>query len=139
MKDIVSHTGKVVSVSDTHIFVKIERSSACAGCKNKGVCHIGESKDEIIPIKTAEANTYSSDEEVEVLMHASLGMKAALYAYLLPLILLFAAFLTARFFTSSEIIQVLCALVPVIAYYIILYKMRNRLEKTFQFYVEKKL
>ena len=138
MKDTVSHTGKVVSVSDTHVFVQIERGSACGGCKNKGFCHVGKEENQILSIPTADANHYSADEEVQILMRTSLGMRALLYAYILPLIFLLIAFLTSRHVTSSEIVQIVCALIPVIAYYFILYKMRNRLEKTFQFYVEKK-
>ena len=137
MKDVVSHAGKVVSVSDTHVFVKVERGSACLGCKNKSACQIGDAKDEIMSIKTAEASSFSADEEVQVLMRTSLGMRAVLYAYLLPLVVLLAAFLAIRQFTSSEIVQVLGAFVLVAAYYFVLYKLRGRLEKRFQFFVGK--
>jgi len=137
MKNLVSHTGKVVSVSDTHVFVKIERGSACSGCKNKGACQMGENQEQIIPIKTADTSNYFANEDVHIFMRTSLGMRAVVYAYLLPFVFLLVAFLVARLFTSSEIIQVLCAFVSVIVYYVILYKMRNGLEKTFQFYVEK--
>ena len=137
MNEVVSHNGKVVSVSDTHVVVQIERGSACKGCVNKNICKIGDSNDHLISIKTADAKTYSLNEDVRILMRTSLGMRAVLYAYVLPFVLLLAMFLTARQFTSSEIIQVLCAFLPVIAYYIILYKIRNKMEKTFQFFLEK--
>ena len=137
MENVVSHIGKIVSLSTTHIFVKINREGACAGCKNKTSCQINQSEEPIIPVQTDEANTYSVDEEVQVIMKTSLGLKAVVYAYLLPLVFLLATFLIVSHFISSEITQILLAFVPVIAYYIILYKMRDRLEKTFQFFVSK--
>ena len=138
MKNVVSHTGKVVSVSPTQVFVQVERNSACSGCKSKGACRIGDAKDEIIPIKTADANRYYPEEEVEVVMRTSLGMKAVWYAYILPLVFLLAVLLTVRQFTSSELAQILSAFLPVIVYYIVLYKIRDKMEQAFQFYVRKK-
>ena len=137
MENTVSHNGKIVSVSAAHVFVKIERGDACGECKNKQFCHIGKSGDPIISIQTDDANTYSIDEEVRVIMRASLGFRAVVYAYLLPLVFLLTTFIVVSQFISSEIVQVLLALIPVVAYYIILYKIRDRLEKTFKFHVSK--
>ena len=138
MKNADSHTGKVVLVSDTHVFVKVERGSACLGCKNKSSCQTGGAKDQVMSIKTTDANSFFADEDVEVLMRNSMGMKAVVYAYLLPFLTLLAAFLGIRQFTSSEIVQVLGAFALVAVYYFILYKMRSRLESNFQFFVRKK-
>jgi len=137
MKNVVSHTGKVVSVSDTHVFVQIERGGACAGCKSRQACQMGKSENPVIAIQTLAANTYSIDEEVYVIMKTVLGLKAVLYAYVLPFVFLVAAFIVVRQFTSSEIVQVLLALLPVIVYYIILYTLRDRIESSFQFFIEK--
>ena len=136
MNDVVAHKGKVISASDTHVFVQIERGGACSGCKNKQSCQIIGSKDQIISVKTDKANTYFPDEDVQVLMRTSLGMRAVLYAYVLPFVFLLATFLTVRQFISSEIVQILCAFIPVVAYYFILYKVRNKLEQTFEFFLE---
>jgi sigma-E factor negative regulatory protein RseC len=137
MKNLISHSGKVVSVSDTHVFVQVERNSACSGCKNKGACRIGDAKNEIISVKTADANTYSANEVVEVLMRTSLGLKAVLYAYVFPFIFLLTVLLTVRQFISSEILQVLFAFIPVIVYYIVLYHLHGKIEQSFQFNVKK--
>ena len=138
MENVVSHNGKIVSVSDTHVFVKINREGACEGCKNVKSCQINKSEDTIITVYTEQANVYCVDEEVLVIMKTSLGLKAVVYAYLLPLVFLLATFLIVSQFIHSEIIQILLAFIPVIVYYIILYIIRDRLEKTFQFFVAKK-
>ncbi len=137
MKEVVSHKGKVVSVSDTNVFVKIERGGSCVGCKNKGSCQMGESEEQIISVRTDEAKAYFAGEDVNVLMRASLGLKAVLYAYIIPLVFLLITFIVVRQFITSELIQILLAFIPVVVYYVILYKMRDKMDKTFQFYISK--
>jgi sigma-E factor negative regulatory protein RseC len=137
MENVIGHKGVVISVSETEVYVKIERSESCGGCKNKASCRMGKEDEQIIPIETKEANTYSAGEEVNISMKTSLGLKATLYAYLLPLALLLIVFITVYQFTSSELIQILFAFFAVILYYFLLYKMRHRMKKTFQFFISK--
>ncbi|MDR0606065.1 MAG: SoxR reducing system RseC family protein [Bacteroidales bacterium] len=134
---LIEQKGKVIAVSATEVSVKIERGEACAGCKNKASCQMGKSEEQIIIVGTKQANTYSIGEKVNVSMKTSLGLKAVLYAYVLPLVFLLVAFGIAYQFVASELMQIGIALLPVIVYYLILYKMRYKTEKTFQFYVSK--
>ncbi|MDR2409988.1 MAG: SoxR reducing system RseC family protein [Bacteroidales bacterium] len=136
-KHLIEQKGKVIAVSETEVSVKIERGEACAGCKNKASCQMGKAEEQIITVATKQANTYSVGEEVNISMKTSLGLKAVLYAYVLPLVLLLVAFVMAYQFIASELMQIVIALLPVIVYYIILYRMRYRMEKTFQFYISK--
>jgi sigma-E factor negative regulatory protein RseC len=137
MKHFVGHKGKVVSVSETGIDVKIERNEACSGCKNKTSCQMGKVDEQIISVKTKQKNIYSLGEEVLISMKTSLGLKAVLYAYVLPFLLLLIAFVIAYRFIVSEVLQIIFALIPVFVYYTILYKIRHRMEKTFQVYISK--
>ena len=137
MGEVVKHQGKVISVSQDEVVVKIERGGACSGCSNKKACQFGESEDHIVAIKTYDAPSYSEGEDISVSMRGSLGLKAVLYAYMLPLLLLMASFIILRLFIDSEPLQILFALIPVVIYYIVLYKLRDKLHKTFNFYISK--
>ena len=137
MGEVVNHTGKVVSVSQEEVVVQIERGGACSGCSNKKACQFGEAKDHIVAIKTQSAASYTEGEEILVSMKGSLGLKAVLYAYLLPLLLLVTTLIVFRLFIDSEALQILFALIPVVVYYLTLYKVRNRLEKKFNFHISK--
>ena len=137
MGEVVYHPGKVISVSEGEVLVKIERGGACSGCSNKTACQFGDSSEHIIPIKTPYASSYTEGEDVSVSIKGSLGLKAVLYAYMLPLILLLAAFMVLRLFIASELLQISLAVIPVVMYYIGLYKLRNKLDKTFNFQISK--
>ena len=137
MGEVVYHPGKVISVSQGEVLVKIERGGACSGCSNKTACQFGDSKEHIITIKTPYASSYTEEEDVSVSIRGSLGLKAVLYAYMLPLILLLAAFMVFRLFFASELLQISLAVIPVVIYYLCLYRLRNKLDKTFNFQISK--
>jgi sigma-E factor negative regulatory protein RseC len=137
MEHLVYHKGTVISVLGTEVCVKIEHTEACGGCANKNSCRMGKPDEQIITVKTRDARNYCKGEKVNISMKTSLGLKAVLYAYILPLVFLLAAFVIAHHFIASEPVQIILALFPVIVYYIILYKIRHKMEKTFQFYISK--
>ncbi|MDR1182674.1 MAG: SoxR reducing system RseC family protein [Bacteroidales bacterium] len=137
MENVVCHKGTVISVSETEVCVKIERTEACGGCANKTSCRMGKQDEQTVTVQTKDAETYCMGEEVNISMKTSLGLKAVLYAYILPLVFLLVAFAIAHHFIASEPLQIILALFPVIVYYTILYRMRRRMEKTFQFYISK--
>ena len=137
MGEVVNHPGKVIFVSQEEVLVKIERGGACSGCSNKKACQFGESEDHIVTVKTHNASSYTAGEDILVSMKGSLGLKAVLYAYMLPLLLLLTAFIVLRLFIDSEPLQILFALIPVVIYYVVLYKLRNKLDKKFNFYISK--
>jgi sigma-E factor negative regulatory protein RseC len=137
MGNVICHKGTVISVLETEVRIKIERGQACGGCASKESCRMGKSDEQILSIKTKDAKNYRTGEEVNVSMKTSLGLKAVLYAYLFPLVLLLIAFTIVHHFIDSEPVQILLSLLPVILYYLILYRIQNRMEKTFQFHISK--
>ena len=139
MGEVVNHPGKVISVSQEEVLIKVERGGACSGCSNKKACQFGESEDHIVAVKTNDASSYCEGEDVSVSLKGSLGLKAVLYAYMLPLLLLMTAFIVLRLFIDSELLQILFALIPIVIYYFALYKLRNKLDKKFNFHISKQV
>ena len=137
MKEVVNHAGKVVSVSQNEVRVQVERGGACSGCSNKTACMFGDSTTQIIPIKTQDASSYAEGEDVTVSIQGSSGLRAVLYAYILPFTLLIATFILIRLFIDSEPLQILFAIIPVAIYYFILYKKKDKMDRRFNFSISK--
>jgi len=76
-------------------------------------------------------------EEVLVTMRLTQGLKAVMWAYVLPLCLLMIILLTLQACKISEVVSALGALFVVTVYYFMLYRMRNRLKKKYVFEIEK--
>ncbi len=137
MREVINHAGKVVSISQNEVQVRVERGGACAGCSNKTACMFGDSTTQIIPIKTSLAPSYAIGEDVIVSIKGSSGLKAVWYAYVIPFLLLIVTFIIIRMFLDSEPLQILLALIPMVSYYIILYKMKDKMDRKFNFSISK--
>ena len=88
-------------------------------------------------IKDKNHQNYAIGEKVNVSINTSLGMKAVLLAYILPLLVLMLSLAVGFNCFSSELLQVAAALIPTVLYYIILYRFRRRIEQQFQLTVSK--
>ena len=88
-------------------------------------------------IDTPNAQSFQVGEIVRIGISVNSGLKAVIYAYLIPLLLLFAAFFVARYCTPFELLQVLIGLGVVVVYYYVLFKQKHRLNKKFTFTIQK--
>jgi len=134
----ISHIGKVTAVGDGEVSVLIERGDACAHCESKKSCGKMMGKNEqTIRVKDKNFQNYSVDETVMVSINSSMGMKAVLLAYVLPLLILMLSLAVGYNRFSSELLQVVAALTPTVLYYIVLYRFRHKIEQNFTFFVSK--
>ncbi|MDR1878168.1 MAG: SoxR reducing system RseC family protein [Bacteroidales bacterium] len=129
-------TGSVVSVSENKVVVRINQDNACSGCRNKSACLTGRNN-RLITVISKDASSFSVGEEVQLSMKESAGLKATFYAYIAPLVLLLICFGIMYHVTDSEILQIVPSLIAVAAYYLLLYKLRGRMEKTFRIVISK--
>jgi len=133
----IDHIGKVVAVGEGEISVSVERGEACSHCQNKKVCGMMTSTNQTMKIKDKNYQHYYVGEMVTISTNTSLGMRAVLLAYILPLLVLFLSLVVGFSFFSSELLQIVVALIPTVLYYIILYWFRHRIEQKFTFSVSK--
>ena len=61
------------------------------------------------------------------------GLKAAMYAYFIPLVLMAAILFVAMYLTGNDAVSALLSLLVVALYFIGLYLMRKRLSEKFSF------
>ena len=137
MADIIKHRGIVEKVEGAHVVVRIVQTSACAACSAKGLCNASESKEKQIDVFEAGAS-YRIGEEVVLCGSTSMGMRAVFLAFGIPmLLLLFALFVSMQVTDGDALVSSLVALFAVIPYYLVIYFMKDKLNKTFSFTIEK--
>ena len=137
MADIIKHRGVVEKIEGTHVVVRIVQTSACSACSAKGLCNASESKEKQIDVYGVQAS-YRIGEEVVFCGTTSMGMRAVLLAFGVPLlILLLALFVTMRITDGDALLSAFVALLAVMPYYSLVYFMKDKLDRTFSFTIEK--
>ena len=137
MADIIKHRGIVEKVEGSHVVVRILQTSACAACSAKGLCNASESKEKQIDVYEVNAS-YRIGEEVVLCGTTSMGMRAVFLAFGIPMLLLLVAlFVTMRVTDGDALVSSLVALFAVVPYYLVIYFMKDKFNKTFSFTIEK--
>ena len=137
MADIIKHRGIVEKIEGPHVVVRIVQTSACSACSAKGLCNASESKEKQIDVYEVNPS-YRIGEEVVLCGSTSMGMRAVLLAFGIPVLLLLAAlFITMRVTDGDALLSSIVALLAVIPYYLVIYLMKDKMNKTFSFVIEK--
>ena len=138
MADIIKHRGIVEKVDGTHITVCIVQTSACATCSAKGLCNASESKEKQIDVYEVNPS-YQIGEEVVLCGTTSMGMRAVLLAFGVPLLIVMIALgVSMKMTDDNALFSSFIALLSVIPYYIVIYACKEKLNRTFSFTIEKK-
>ena len=137
MADIIKHRGIVEKIDGSHVVVRIVQTSACSACSAKGLCNASESKEKQIDVYEMNP-AYRIGEEVVLCGSTSMGMKAVFLAFGIPVLLLLAAlFVTMHVTDGDALLAAIVALLAVVPYYVVLYLMKDKMNKTFSFVIEK--
>ncbi len=134
----IEHTGTVEEVSDKTVTVKIVASGACAQCRAREACGMGESSDKIIVVPTADAASYHRGEQVRVSVSRAAGLTAVAVGYVGALVVLVVAIVIGTSVAGwSEGLSALAGLGAVAIYYIGVWLVRGRIEKKIRFTITK--
>jgi sigma-E factor negative regulatory protein RseC len=134
----IKHCGEVVRVADDKVWVRMTVNSACSGCHARAVCGVDESKDKIVEVATSDAAAYSVGESVEVALESrSVGAKSVFLAYVVPFFVLLIVLVGLTVFGVSEGVAALSAIEGVGLYYVVLWLMNSKIEKTIKFIITK--
>ena len=131
MSGVITHRG------DVTIQVTIRSESACGGCRVRKQCAMGESEDKTLAIPSAQASYFEKGETVEVVTEQAMGIKAVVWAYVLPFLSVMTALLVLLQAGAGELVSGLTSLGILALYYCVLYLLRHRLEKEITFKVRK--
>ena len=132
------HTGKVVSMTPATTTVEIVSHAACSECHAAGVCGMSEFAEKAIEVPADPYASYGVGDEVQVVLKASMGMKAVWLAYFLPLMVLLAVALGLIAVGIGEVVAGLAGLGAVALYYLALWLFRDKLRNEYVFTIQAK-
>ena len=132
------HTGKVVSMTPATTTVEIVSHAACSECHAAGVCGMSEFAEKAIEVPADPYASYCVGDEVQVVLKASMGMKAVWLAYFLPLMVLLAVALGLIAVGIGEVVAGLAGLGAVALYYLALWLFRDKLRNEYVFTIQAK-
>lgn len=135
MRGDIAHKGKVISASEGVVKVEIISSSACSACHAAGLCSASEQKKKEVLVQSFDR--FSPGEEVEVFLKPSMGLKAVLLAYAVPLLVVLALTLALCYAGVHELLAGLSALAGLALWYTAVYFLRDRIAKGYAFTIEK--
>ena len=135
-EETISHEGIVTKITDDELEIKILAQSACAACHAKSACGMGEQAEKILTVPRPKNKTFELDQKVNVKMSIGQGNKAAVLAYLIPIMLLLAVLFVCLGLGLNEGLSALISIVAIVPYYIVLYLRRDKLKQKFEYIVE---
>ena len=136
MKEEVKHTGQVVSMTPQLTTVRIVSHSACSECHAAGLCGMSDYAEKAIQVPADPYASYAVGDEVQVVLKASMGMKAVWIAYFLPLVVVLAVALGLIALGVGEVAAGLAGLAAVGLYYFVIWLLRDRLRSEYVFTIQ---
>ena len=133
----VSHKGRIVRITPQRTTVSIEQHGACAACHAAGLCGMAEVTEKAVEVPTDPHARYKEGDEVEVVLKASMGMKAVWLAYGIPILVLLACILGLGALGVGEVPSALAGLGAVALYYLVLWLLRGRLQNEYVFTIKR--
>lgn len=129
----IEHQGVVASILPHAVVVSIVQETACASCAVANLCHSSEKQEKGMEIPCANVSPYRVGQEVTIVGSIGLGLRATLWAYVIPLVVLMGVMIMVAKWTENEGLAALVALASLIPYYIMLYLLRGQLQQKFTF------
>lgn len=134
---MIEHEGIVEKITENNITVRILQQSACSACHAKSACMAADSREKTVDIPN-QFGKFIIGERVIIQGKESMGYKAVLWAFVIPLIILIGMLvLTTTAWHMSESEAALTAILSLTPYYLVLYLLRHKMAKTFTFTIKK--
>lgn len=130
----IEHEGIVEQTYNDHVTVRILSQSACAACHAKGVCTAADMQEKTIDASSDQS--FSPGDRVTLIGESRLGLRAAWWAYIFPLILLLGTLFITYAITQNENLAGLLSLGILVPYYLIIKYFYSHFLKTFSFTIK---
>lgn len=136
-KQTIEHSGIVQSVNERSIDVRIVSHPACAGCAASKICDVSEAQEKIIT--TIRNIDVKAGEEVDVIMSQTQGFRALFLGYILPFLIIMLLLITLTSLGVAELIAGIIAIGSLLPYYLVIYLLRDKIDKSFSFSIKKQI
>ena len=133
----IEHSGRVQRIEGRTVFVAITSNSACGSCRARKACGVSESAEKIIEVETASAGSYEVGEEVIVAVRKRAGLRAVLFAYVIPLAVLTVLLAGVKAAGAEDGAAAAASLAGVALYYLLLWLLRARMAEKIKFAIRK--
>lgn len=134
--ETIEHPAIITKISDENIEVMILSKSACSSCNAKGSCNMSEMEEKNVTVARLPNIDYAIGQQVILYMQQQLGTIAVFLGYILPFLLVLLTLIIGISLGFSEGLSGLAALFILIPYYAVIYMMRSKLGKKFQFFIK---
>ena len=131
----IEHPGVITSIDSSKIKVNITTYSACSSCSVKGICSISDVKDKMVEVPNT--GDFSVGQEVQVILHQTLGFKALYLGYVQPFIVVLITLIITSSLTRNEVLAGLISLGALAPYYLVLYYYKEKIRNKFTFAIKK--
>lgn len=135
-EETIYHEGVITKIDDEILEIKIVAQSACAACHAKSACTMSDQQEKILTVPRPEGQEFHLFQKVKVVMAVNQGNKAAILAYLIPILVLLGALFICLGVGLSEGLSALISIGALIPYYTALYIQRDKLKKKFEYRIE---
>ena len=109
---------------------------AFSGCHAAGLCGMADLAEKTVQVPTDPYANYQVGDQVQVLLKASMGMKAVWLAYFIPLLVMLAVILGLIALRVAEVPAALAGLGALAVYYLGLWLLRGKLQNEYVFTIE---
>ena len=135
----IEHAGRVERIEGDTVYVAITSNSACGTCRARKACGVSESTEKIIEVETADAADYAVGDDVTVAVRRKAGMRAVVFAYVVPLVVLIVVLAGVKASGGSDGAAAAGAMAGVAVYYGCLWLLRERMAEQIRFTIRKNL
>lgn len=137
MKKLLCNEGIVRKIDNQKVLVEITVRSACSNCHAKSLCSTYDRKQDLIHATCLHPDTIAVGDQVTVTMQQSMGSKAVIIGYVLPLVVLIFSLILSYKISQNELLSVLITLIITGLYFFSVWLFRKKIDKQFLFYVHK--
>lgn len=135
MSNKIKHSGVVESIEDGCVHVRIVQTTACAACKVAGHCNAAESKEKLVDVYTHDYHGKVGDN-VMVTTSGQVAMRALLYGFGLPFLILVTVLFALLQITGNEGVAALGGIGALVPYYGVLWLFRDKMQAQLAFTIE---
>ena len=132
----IKHRGVITEIKGSVVSVKIIQASNCAVCHAKKYCLSTDCKEKTIHISTINASAFQKGDEVFICGNTAIGLKAVLFAFVFPFMLVVLALFAFIAITGNELYAALLSLAMLLPYYAVIRLNENNLKKNLIFTLE---
>ncbi len=130
-KETIRHKGIIESIGSDCCQVRILQASACSSCSARQLCRSSESKEKLIEVRGHYPTLHVGDS-VTLVGSVRQSLRASVLAYVVPLILMVIALFVGTHL-AGEAAGALASLLTLALYYGVLFLLRDRIGKRFEF------